>query len=435
MEQKNKILSKSGFWILRIVCGLPIIFWAIQMPISLRFSSLTSSTYSLGGLFGLVGMAMFAMSLILSARLKIFEKFFNGMNEVYSAHHNLGAMAFCLLLFHPILLLYSYLVISFSSALTFLVPSANNMAQTYGTIGLFLMILPLFVTFYVKLKYHVWKFTHKFLGVAFVFGFMHTFLIGSDIAINLYLKYYLFVLSIVAIVAYIYRTILGKYLVHKYEYKVKFIVRQIDNIWEIEFEPVGEKMQYKSGQFVFLKIQNPNLSSEAHPFSISSATGDNLKIAIKELGDYTKKIGLVEVGDKAEIEGPYGTFSFENFGKNQVWIAGGVGITPFLSMLRVLNKIQTSFNIDLYYSVKDEDGLAFKEEIEKISNNNIKVNFWVSSKDGFINANSINKKTVNLKDRDILICGPAIMMTSLKKQFLEIGIRKDKIHTEDFKFY
>lgn len=435
MDTNNKILSKSGFWILRITCILPAIFWALQMPISPRFSNLTSATYSLGGIFGLVGMAMFAMTLILSARLKIFEKFFNGMNEVYSAHHNLGAMAFCLLLFHPILLLYSYLVISFSSAFEFLMPSANNIAQNYGTIGLFLMILPLLVTFYIKLKYHVWKIAHKFLGVAFVFGFMHTFLIGSDIAINPFLKYYLFILSVTAIIAHVYRTILGKYLVHKYEYKVKSIVRQHDNIWELKFKPTGEKMNYKAGQFIFLKIQNPNLSKETHPFSISSATGDSLKIAIKELGDYTKKIGSVKVGDKAEMEGPYGTFSFENFGKNQVWVAGGVGITPFLSMLRTLNKINADFNIDLYYSVKDEKKLAFKEEIEKISGKNIKFHFWVSSKDGFIDADSINKKTLNLKDRDILICGPSIMMSSLNKQLLQIGIKKSNIHIEDFKFY
>lgn len=433
----NKILSKSGFWLLRIFTFLPALIWVLSVPLSEKFSDIFSTTRSLGDLLGLTGMAMFALTLILSARLKIFEKVFNGMNEVYSAHHNLGAFSLCLLLFHPLLLAYGYLMVSYRDAALFLLPSADNWAVNYGIFSLFLMIFPLLITFYIKLRYQIWKFTHKFLGLAFIFAFLHTITIGADISKNAYLRYYLVALSFIAIILYFYRTVLGKYFVKKYKYSVKSITENKDKIWEIEFEPIGEKIKYLAGQFVFLKIINSNLNKEFHPFSISSSPEENLKIAIKELGDYTNKIGLVKTADMAEIEGPYGSFNFQKFAKKQLWIAGGVGITPFLGMLYVLSKTDNDFKVDLYYSVKDESCLAFKEKIEEAARNNknLKINFWDTEKNGFINVDKIIQSVSDIRDRDILICGPTPMMQSLKTQLLAKGVKKINIHTDEFQLY
>ena len=172
-------------------------------------------------------MAMFSLVMILSARLKFFEKFFNGINEAYVSHHNLGAISFCLLLFHPLLLAINYLSISFSAAALYLLPG-QNFAQNLGIYGLFVMIIGLVITFYTKLKYQIWKYTHKFMGVAFIFAFFHVMLIGFDISANFWLRNYLFVLGILAIGAYFYRAILGFILVKNYEYKVKDIVEMAE---------------------------------------------------------------------------------------------------------------------------------------------------------------------------------------------------------------
>jgi predicted ferric reductase len=433
----NKFLEKLGWPIIFILSFLPALMWAFEAPIIKRFSNLDIFTTSLGQLTGLVGMTMFALSLLLSARAKFLEKFFSGINQVYLAHHFFGALSFCLLLFHPILLVYSYLATSFQAGVIFLIPSTEYIARTYGTIGLILMIVPLFITFYTKLKYQIWKFTHKFLGLAFIFAFFHTFTIGSDVSRNPTLKYYIFILSVVGFVVYIYRSILNKFLVFKYEYTIKNIQKLGDMSWELEFEPKSEAINYLPGQFVFLKIYNENLSSETHPFSISSANNQNIKIIIKELGDYTKNIGLVKVGDRAEIEGPYGKFNSKNYGKNQIWIAGGVGITPFLSMLRALDTMGKDHVIDLYYSVISESALICKEEIEKIKQNNpnLNVKFWITEKEGYISPKYILENSSNAKNRDILICGPSAMMTALKNGFIKQGFAKEKIITEDFKFY
>lgn len=417
---------------------LPVLLWAIEAPLPLRFKNITYSASSLGDIAGLVGYAMFAIVLMLSARLKFFENFFLGINKSYTAHHILGGVAFCLLLFHPLLLAYNYLLVSFRSAAMFLLPS-SYWAQNLGIFSLFLMILTLCITFYTNLKYQVWKFTHKFMGLAFILAFLHVFLIGSDVASNTVLKIYLLVLSVLAITTYFYRTLFADYLVRVFDYKVKNLQAFPDKIWEIEFEPAaGRRMKFSPGQFAFVRFFSSSLSKEAHPFSFSSSPDGSLKIAIKELGDYTSKISQLKAGDKAEFEGPFGAFSFKSFqNKNQVWIAGGVGITPFLSMLRELNEHPGDYKIDLYFSVKNREALAFKDEIEEIAqkNDNLKAVFWITDIDGLITADEIKKITKDIAEREILICGPNQMMSSLKSQFLEDGFKKSQIHTEEFMMY
>lgn len=426
---KNKILRNSGWWIIIILALVPVLIWIFSAPsLSLR---------GLGKAVGLAGFAMFALVLILSARLKFFENFFRGINESYTAHHFFGGLAFCLLLFHPLLLALSYLDSSVKEAALFFLPSLY-WPKNFGSIALLLMIITLFITFYLKLKYQVWKFTHKFMGLAFIFAFLHVFLISSSVASNFLFKIYFFVLGTTAIVAYFYRTLFADYLVRVFDYTVKDIKALEDKIWEIEFEPKNRTIEFTAGQFAFFRFFSQALSKEIQPFSFSSAPGQPLKIAVKELGDYTNKIGGLKTGDSAQVEGPFGAFSFRNYpNKKQIWVAGGVGITPFLSMLRDLTAKDRDYNVDLYFSAKDDNCLAFKEEIESNAqkNQNLNVIFWPTDKNGFINANSIQKQTSDIKERDILICGPGPMMTALKKQFLEQGISKNQIHTEEFELY
>ena len=434
---KNKILQNSGWIILSVLSFAPVLLWLLEPSLIQKFSSLSQTTTSLGDIAGLCGMAMFSLVMILSARAKFFEKFFNGVNESYTAHHFFGGLAFVFLLFHPILLAYQYALTSFNSAALFLLPS-NYWAQNFGTLGLFVMILALLVTFYSKLKYQVWKFTHKFIGLAFIFAFLHTFLIGADVASNIWLKIYLFILGALAIITYFYRTLFADYLVRVFNYKVKGVKQYDDKIWEISFAPQNRAIEFAPGQFGFIKLLSNEVTKEIHPFSFSSANGNPLKIAIKELGDYTNKIGKLKEGDTALVEGPFGAFNFRSFkNKKQVWIAGGIGITPFLSMLRSVTKEDSGYEIDLYYSVKDENSLAFKDEMDEIFQKykNVNITYWVTSKDKFLTAEAIAAKISDLKERDIMICGPSIMMNALKGQLMFMQITKDQIHSEEFNLY
>jgi len=391
----------------------------------------------LGQITGLLGMTLLSINFILGARFRFLDKIFNGLNRVYIKHHLIGGIAFCLLLFHPTFLIIQYLSISLKASFNFILPF-QDFPITLGEIALLVFIILMAFTFYFNFKYQNWKNTHKYLGIVLLLGGLHMLLIPSDISNNATLKYYMLALAIWGIFSYVHRTILGIYKKNEYRYKLEKAIRVGDNVVELILSPLSQKIKYLPGQFVFLRFEDNGILSESHPFSITSyADNHHLSLGIKTVGDYTSMVYLLKPGVICLIEGPFGAFSYINtHSKRQIWVAGGIGITPFLSMARQINftKIYKDYKIDLYYSVKNREEATFTEEFMKISRENNKFKFYshFSEKDGRVSAESIFKNSENIHDAEIFLCGPSNFMQSLRNQFIKLGFNNKKIHSEEF---
>lgn len=424
-----------GMNIIIILSLIPVVIWGFMAPLADRFADINSTTTSLGQILGLVGMALFAINLILAGRFKWLDKHFKGLDKVYVNHSKIGAIAFSMLLFHPLMLVVKYLAISTNAAALFFVPFVN-MPITWGILSLFLMIVLLSITFYFKWKYHIWKMSHKFMTLAFFLGVIHTFMISSDVSVNMFLRYYILGLALFALIVITRKFVYEKFTLGRYKYKVKNISQLNKDILEIEMEALDEKMVYTSGQFSFFEFLGGGVSPESHPFSISSSSNDNnLKITVKNLGDYTSELNNLNQNDGVIIDGPYGNFSYKNVtNKNQVWIAGGIGITPFYSMAQVLEE---GYNVDLYYSVKEADEAVYVKELEDIAakNPNFKFNLWCANERGYISGDLIAKSSGDIKNKDLFFCGPPMLMENLKNQFVTIGVGIKGIHYENFSFF
>jgi predicted ferric reductase len=290
----------------------------------------------------------------------------------------------------------------------------------------------------LNFKYQNWKNTHKYLGIVLFLGGWHMLFIPSDISNNTTLKYYMLGLAIFGAYSYFYRTVFGVYKKNEYKYKLTEVIKINDSIVELKFKPLTESIKFLPGQFVFLRFETGGILSEAHPFSIASSNKGDLSLGIKTLGDYTSMVYLLRPGAICLIEGPFGAFSYlKAESKRQIWIAGGIGITPFLSMARQIDAGGTGtgdYKIDLYYSVKNESEAAFAKEFAEIArrNSNFKFHQHFSEKEGFISANFIFKNDNNIADADIFLCGPASFMQSLREQFVKLGFNNSKIHSEEF---
>lgn len=429
--------KKSGWIVSFILIMIPALIWLFISPLADRFSTFSSILTSLGQISGLTGLAMFAVTLILMSRIKFLEKHFAGLEEMYNAHHLLGGISLILLLFHPLFLAGKYFLFSPYYAALFLLPS-SDWGINFGIFALLLMILLLVLTFFTKLIYETWKLTHKFLGLAFVLGSLHAFLVPSDISRNLVLKLYILILVIISLLIFFYRSLLNRWLVKKYKYIVDSVDQLGENTIEISFSPQNEVMDYQPGQFVFIEFYQKGIPVQTHPFSISSAPSPRqLKIALKYLGDYTSKLKQLKPQAIAKIEGPFGVFSHQSVAnKKQVWIGGGIGITPFLSMARSLLD-DKEYSIDLFYCAKNESEAVLLPELKKISqqNKNIRLISYQSAKQDHLTAKKISELIADLSQKDIFICGPSAMMKSLKKQLIRQGIQPNKIHTEEFQLY
>ena len=421
--------SALGWYLILTISFIPALIWMFE-PAGARFGDWQAVSLSLAQIFGLTGFAMFAVNLVLSARLHFLEKYFFGLSDLYHRHALLGKLAGVCLLAHPIFLLPAY-VSSLTELALFLLPGPN-WATNFGKLSLFLVTIILALTLYWRPRFDLWKTTHQFMGLAFFFAALHVYLIPSNVAVNQFLRVYVLGLALAALLAYVYRTLLGRFLVKRYDYIVSHVSRLAENIMELTLEPIGKRMNFISGQFVFIRIIDGLLSQEEHPFSMTSnPETKELKLAIKQLGDYTKNLDKLAPGIKVKLEGPFGIFSYTKAQhKNQIWIAGGIGITPFLSMLQAMQK-ETGYKVDFYYCVKNRSEAVFLGMLENISPA-VKVIPFYSDLQGYITADEIEKLSGGLRDKDIFLCAPPVMMRSLKKQLSAKGVFLDLLHSEEF---
>jgi len=400
-----------------------------------------SITHILGQITGLVGMTLFAVTFILSTRIKFIEDAFGGLDKVYEVHGILGGTALILILFHPLLLVFKFIPESINLAAKYLLPS-SYWSVNFGIIALVGMIFLIFLTLYVRrMKYHNWKFSHKFLGIVFILAILHIFLVRGTISQdNIFHGYYIYaaVISLIGLGGFFYSILFRDRIAPNSLYKIKSLSKRGEDVHEIILSPENEPLRYKSGQFVFVTFKNKIIGEEPHPFSIASASNSHsLRIIVKGLGDFTKNLSSLNVGDIVRVEGPYGRFNYKKSGKDQVWIAGGIGITPFIGMAEEMaHNPNIKDKVELCYTARKHEDLICIEELKEFEskNKNFRVITWISNEKGLITVKDIENIIKDLKDKEFFICGPQRLKMDIKRDLIKRGIEKNRIHMEEFGF-
>lgn len=431
-----KTLRITGWLIIFCLLVVLIALWFLSPTIQPRFDNLAHISVTIGQLLGLVGVFLLSINFIISTRLQFVDWIFYGLNNAYKKHSQIGQLALILLIFHPLFLLPKYAP-DLPSAAKFLWFS-SNWAINFGILALWSFIFLVILTLYLRPKYHIWKWTHKLMGLAFLLGIFHVWLIPSDTAHFLPLRIYVLTILFVGLMAYIYRSLLGTFLIKRYKYIVSNVTKLNKDIVELELKPKYESMKFREGQYVFFNLKSTRQSRESHPFSISSSSEDaNLHLTIKKSGDYTNHIDTIIAGTVAELEGPFGKFSYKDVEyRHQIWIAGGIGITPFLSMARTLTK-NSDYTVSLIYCVRNRAEAIHLDTLENIAENTnrrLQIIPFYSDGNGHITADKTRELCGNFNDTDIFVCAPPQMISSLRKQFINGGVDKRYIHSEEFDF-
>jgi predicted ferric reductase len=207
--------------------------------------------------------------------------------------------------------------------------------------------------------------------------------------------------------------------------------------------PEGFDFRFQPGQFAWFAIGRSPFSLTLHPFSFSSsAERKQVEIAVKALGDFTSKVHELSPGTTVYADGPHGVFSMDrDEGPGFGFIAGGVGITGLLSMLRTMADRRDVRPAILVYANNDWEGVTFREELEQLRRQaNLTVIHVLTEppadwqgETGFVRTDLLARHLPPGYQRfQFFICGPPPMMDATEKALTELGVPDARIHTERF---
>ncbi|MDQ3108236.1 MAG: ferredoxin reductase family protein [Actinomycetota bacterium] len=414
-------LAGLGVWIVT-----PVVAWSGIVPLGERFGGDSRSTLrSLALIAALLGYGAWSGNIVLGARIAPIERAWDGLDRLYRAHRRTGEATVVLLVLHGGLIL--------SSLGNLSAFDVETGAIFLGPVILAALITLVVVSVYGRLHRDPFVWIQRALGFLFLLGLFHVFGVSGDKSASQTLTAVLAFYAAVAAAAWTYRSVLGRRVAPRHHYTVAAMRPITERITEVVLDPVDHPLVFAPGQFAFLSLGAPAHDTKPHPFSITSAPGSlQLRFVVKGVGDHTRELARIPAGTSARVEGPYGALTLDRMtSRRQVWIGGGIGITPFLGMARAVRRDEGRYDIDLYYCTAHAEEAYFHDELAE----HVRVIPVQEDTDGFLTADRIAATSGPLGgDTDYLICGPPAMLHSLRSQLEASGVPGHRVHAEDFTF-
>ncbi len=394
---------------------------------------------------GFCGFAMMGLQFVLTARFKIIKAPY-GSDIVYFFHRQISIVSFALIIAHPVMLF-----IFDPSHLGLLNLITAPWAARFGVAAVLALAALIGLSLWrknLRIEYDRWRIWHGVLAIgavalALVHIEMRGYYLNTPWKQLFWGIYSIFWIGLLAWV----RVIKPLILLRK-AYLVEKVIPERGNAWTVVLRPDNHKgFRFQPGQFAWITAWVSPFKDHEHPFSFSSSAEDQtqLTFTIKELGDFTKRVKNLSQGQRVYVDGPFGAFSVDRHLHAQefVFIAGGIGITPIMSMLRTLADRMDKRPLTLIYANKTLETATFLEEIDELVKKlNIKVvhvlesppEGWQGEK-GFVNADILKRNLPaksNRNEMEIFLCGPGPMMDAVEKALVLLEIPMGDFHSERF---
>lgn len=404
----------------------------------------------LGRLSGVLGLACLLVAGIVSVRIPGFDRPFGGLTRLWKLHHHLGLAAFLLLLAHPLLMALSRAPLAPAAMLPVLVPAARDWALWAGWIALLATIVFLAPSFQLfgRPEYQRWKALHFVSGLALVAALVHTLPLTRRLprAVSATLWG---VLGTLAVGVFLWRALAARRVLRR-PWRVIQNRLLADRVTQLFLEPDdGELLSHEPGQFVYLTPHDPGLAAgrhEEHPYTVSSAPGSPLlEITVKDLGDASGALMAVAAGSRASIEGPYGDFFSPRLrGRPQLWIGGGVGITPFVSAARARagdgpgngGGGRAWGDTVLINCANDPTRAYLLEALQAAAEGceTLTVHPHYFAREGPLDRAFVLARCPDAAERDWFVCGPPVLVDLARRLARETGLPRSRFRSEDFVF-
>lgn len=373
------------------------------VPLVLAVDGAGSSSF--GFVVGLASIVLMAWSFVLSVRVRILEPFFGGLDRAYIAHRWCGVLAIGAMYLHT----------SFEPEGAGGVPGARasvaEMAEELAGTGQTMLYILVGLSVLRWMPYRWWRWSHKLLGLPFLMAGWHTWTATKPFANGSAWCSYIATVIVIGIVSWIVRVIGRDVLFPGRRYRVAGAVRS-GSTTELTLTPVGRPIRFTAGQFAVLKLSVPGMR-EPHIFTIASDPGDrDLRFCIRDLGDWTARLQEQDLlGADVAVEGPYGRLSpLPRRGITHetpaIWVAGGVGVTPFLAAASSVDPMPSGHRPVLLYCVRSADGATGIAELRRAQSEGRIDLVVISSAEGQRFSVEQLARLGDLRKAHIAACGP-----------------------------
>lgn len=393
---------------------------------------------------GFIGLAMLGLQFAVTARFHPVDAPY-GLDAVLQYHRQISFVAFAFVLAHP-----AILIIETPDRAGMLNPLTASNTARLGVLSVALLVMLIAASLrrqQLRLSYEVWRVSHGLLAIAVVAtALLHIEWSGYYVS-GPWRRSLWVLMSLVLMGLLGYVRVVKPWLMLRRPYEVTSVRSLVPETWAVTVEPRGHNgLRFQPGQFAWLTLDRTPFAVREHPFSFSSSAEQTgaYEFTIKELGDFTSQIGEVKPGTRAYLDGPYGAFSTDRHqGPGYVLIAGGVGISPMISMLRTFADLGDRRPITVIYGSHSLEEAVHLDELEDLGTRLDLRTVLVlkqapegwSGESGYIDDDVLEQHLPERAERrQFFICGPDRMMDAVERLLRSRGIPADNIQLERFDF-
>jgi predicted ferric reductase len=399
-----------------------------------------------GQVTALYGTYLALIQLVLMSRSPWLDQVF-GMDRLAAAHRWIGFGTVWLLLGHGVFTTLGYAIGDRQNPVAEFV----TLVATYPYVLMATVSGGLFAAVAIssiraarrKLSYETWYGIHLYAYLAIALGFLHQLFVGTDfihdpVAVAYWVG--LYIATIALVLGY---RVLGPIRLNlRHRLRVASVVSEGPGVFSIYVTGRDlDRLAVRSGQYFVWRFLTRDGWWRGHPFSISSApNGSWLRITVKELGDWSARLGRMSVGTRVFVEGPYGILTGARRTRQRVLlIAGGIGITPLRALLEALPA--KPGDLTLLYRVKHERDIVFREELEALARiRGAEIQYLPGHRQQAprtldpLGADGLRALVPDVRDRDVFVCGPVPMMRHVESSLRRLGLPPRQIHAERFAY-
>ena len=432
------------FWILCL--GITALWLAADPTL---FSAAPFAQTRLSFIFytGIIAIGAMSLSMILAVRSATLEPLVGGLDKSYRLHKWLGVAGMVMAVAHWLWISAPGLL----AALGVMAPEARSQgggkpapgpallhtlqgpARALGQWGFYATILLVVLALLRWFPYRWFLSTHRLFAIVYLLLVFHAVVLMKMTYWSHAIAYVMVALMVggtAAAIITLFRRV-GR------THQAIGVIDDIRMLPDLGIMQVGILLRdrwsgHHAGQFAFVNFED---GEGPHPFTITSTWKDDghLLFVIKGLGDYTRTLhDTLKTGTVVTVEGPYGRFTFDGPHQRQIWVSGGIGITPFVSRMEELASRPDGRAIDLFHATASRDIEPVKHLRALAESAGVVLRVWVATEDGLLTGEDIRRVIPEWRDSDMWFCGPVVLGKELRADFLAHGFPTSSFHQELF---